>query len=374
MTYEALRNRAADIGDEAFDLELPEEQKAYIDEQCGGNTQLKEMVLAYMQRAEQNIPALDSLLQSVEKPLDHRLGRKVGYWLLQQVLGDGGFGVVYLADRQDGQVRQRAALKFLKGTINSRDIEIRFLDERQILANLQHRYIVRLIDAGSTDEGQPYLAMEYLRNARPIDVYCRENNLSLRQRIELFVKVCEAVAYAHGQAVIHRDLKPGNVLISEDGTPRLLDFGLAKILDPIHRGAADSALHSRSVRMGSGRYMSPEQTRSESTSVRTDIYSLGIMLYELLTGTDPYDLVNHAQEPLEQVICRLDPEKASVAVARAQRLTPPGLLLSGSDLRRWQSTLNSDLETILQMALRKDPARRYESVLGLLGDLPSVPT
>ena len=110
MTYEALRNRAADIGDEAFDLELPEEQKAYIDEQCGGNTQLKEMVLAYMQRAEQNIPALDSLLQSVEKPLDHRLGRKVGYWLLQQVLGDGGFGVVYLADRQDGQVRQRAAL------------------------------------------------------------------------------------------------------------------------------------------------------------------------------------------------------------------------------------------------------------------------
>ncbi len=182
------------------------------------------------------------------------VGRRIGAWTLVRCLGEGGFGVVYLAERSDGQVRQTGAIKFLKGTIRGRDLELRFLDERQILANLNHPYIVGLIDAGVTPEGQPYLVMEVVEDALPIDDYCAQH--SLKECLLLFRKVCEAVAYAHRKLVVHRDLKPGNILVTKDGTPRLLDFGVAKILDPIHRGT-DEAAHSTNMLIGTERYWSP---------------------------------------------------------------------------------------------------------------------
>src|SRR5262249_7603222 len=160
------------------------------------------------------------------------------------------------------------------------DLELRFLDERQILANLSHPWIVRLIDADVTGDGQPYFVMEFVEDALPVDVYCRRHALSIKERLLLFGKICDAVSYAHRKLVVHRDLKPENILITRDGTPRLLDFGLAKILDPAHRGGARAAA-STNILIGTERYLSPEQIRREPVDTATDIYSLGVILYEL---------------------------------------------------------------------------------------------
>jgi serine/threonine protein kinase len=370
MGQEEQRLQAESIGDNALEFNAGKERTAYIEKACGQDDTLKALVLEYISGADDM-----SVEPVIAEPAPVSFENKqIGPWKLLRPLGEGGFGLVYLAERNDGQVRQLGAVKFLKGTVYSRDMELRFLDERQILANLNHPWIVGLIDAGLSAEGQPYLVMDYVDDALPIDVYCREKDLSVKDRLLLFQKVCEAVAYAHRKLVVHRDLKPSNMLVTKDGSPRLLDFGVAKILDPIHRSGAQAA-SSTYVLIGTERYFSPEQVRREPVDTSTDIYTLGVILYELLVGADPYDLEHHQKDSVEQLICNADPELPSKAVTKAPASEP---LQPASDAAcasqaspsaappryeaKFRRQLKGDLDNILLMALRKEPQRRYASV------------
>ncbi len=368
MGHDEQRRQAERIGDHALEFNAGKERTAYIEDACGLDEALKALVLEYISGADDM-----SVEPVIAEPAPASFENKqIGPWKLLRSLGEGGFGLVYLAERNDGQVRQLGAVKFLKGTVYSRDMELRFLDERQILANLNHSWIVGLIDAGLSRDGQPYLVMDYVDDALPIDVYCRGKELSVKDRLQLFRKVCEAVAYAHRKLVVHRDLKPSNILVTKDGTPRLLDFGIAKILDPIHRSGAQAA-SSTYVLIGTERYFSPEQVRREPVDTSTDIYTLGVILYELLVGTDPYDLEHHKKESVEQLICTVDPELPSKAVTRIFGPDQPGQAASAGAnaaqtvaLPRYEAKfrrqLKGDLDNILLMALRKEPLRRYASV------------
>ncbi len=343
MTTLERSQRAEEIGDHAFDFEPGIERETYIVRACDGDQALSSLVLEYVNggesfRLEPVIPEFAPV--SLEN-------KQIGPWRILRRLGEGGSGVVCLAERNDGQVRQLGAIKFLKGTVHSRDMELRFLDERQILANLNHPWIVRLIDAGLSADGQAYLVMEYVEDASPIDVYCERHRFTVRDRLLLFRKVCDAVAYAHRKLVVHRDLKPANILVTADGTPRLLDFGVAKILDPAHRGAVQAA-SSTNVLVGTARYFSPEQARCEPVHTASDIYSLGVILYQLLTGADPYDLDPRSGMSLEQIICDVEPEPPSSVAAK-----------QSNALRR---QLKGDLDNIVLMSLRKEPQRRYLTV------------
>jgi eukaryotic-like serine/threonine-protein kinase len=370
MGQKEQRQQAERIGDNALEFNAGKERTAYIEEACGQDGTLKALVFEYISGADDM-----SVEPVIAEPAPVSFENKqIGPWKLLRSLGEGGFGLVYLAERNDGQVRQLGAVKFLKGTVYSRDMELRFLDERQILANLHHPWIVGLIDAGLSAEGQPYLVMDYVDDALPIDVYCREKDLSVKDRLLLFQKVCEAVAYAHRKLVVHRDLKPSNILVTKDGSPRLLDFGVAKILDPIHRSGAQVA-SSTYVLIGTERYFSPEQVRREPVDTSTDIYTLGVILYELLVGADPYDLEHHQKDSVEQLICSVDPELPSKAVTKASAsgpLQPASGTPSASPASRsatqpryeakFRRQLKGDLDNILLMVLRKEPQRRYASV------------
>lgn len=373
MVNDELSERAEQIGDSALEFNAGIERAAYIEESCGEDDALKNLVFEYIRGAE------DIAVEPViaEAPPFSFENKQIGPWKLVRALGEGGFGLVYLAERSDGHVRQLGAVKFLKGTVHSRDSELRFLDERQILANLSHPWIVGLIDAGLSREGQAYLVMDFVDDALPIDVYCRERALSVKDCLRLFRNVCEAVSYAHRKLIVHRDLKPSNILVTKEGTPRLLDFGVAKILDPIHRGATQAAA-STNIQIGTLRYFSPEQARLEPVDTSTDIYSLGLVLYELLAGVDPYDLTRRMREglALEQIVCSVDPELPSEAVARASSFSKPrattarlssslSLFPARALIRRREKLrrqLKGDLDNILLMALRKEPQRRYASV------------
>jgi hypothetical protein len=343
MSDTEKQRRAADIGDEALRLDDPTEREEFIQAQCAGDNVLIQFVLEYVAGAPS------------DEPFARYLGTHIGPWTLTYALGAGGFGIVFLGERS--KPSQRAAIKLLQGTVPSRDTEIRFRYEQQALAKLNHPFIVHLLDAGITLEGQAYVVMEYVDGAKPIDVYCQEKALTTRQKLELFEKICDAVSYAHRNEVVHRDLKPSNILVASDGTPKLVDFGLAKLMNPAER---EGDL-SRTGVMGSGRYMSPEQAKQADTNTTTDVYSLGVVLYELLTGTDPYNFERYTRTPLPTVIAEITPELASIAIRRATENT--------SDIRRLHRELSGDIDTILQMALRKEPERRYQYVHQFKEDL-----
>lgn len=371
MVTEEQSRRAEQIGDHALEFDAATERAAYINEACGEDEALKNLVFDYVRGAEAIV--VEPVIR--ETPAFSFENKQIGPWKLLRRLGEGGFGLVYLAERNDGHVRQLGAIKFLKGTVHPRDLELRFLDERQILANLNHPCIVGLIDAGLTREGQAYLVMDFVEDGLPIDVYCREQEISVKDCLVLFRNVCEAVSYAHRKLVVHRDMKPGNILVTKDGTPRLLDFGVAKILDPVHRSGAQAA-SSTNVSVGTLRYFSPEQARQEPVDTSTDIYSLGLIIYELLVGTDPYDLERHLKEgaSIEQIICNVDAELPSEAVARAASFSkphepaagrtnvPPTSSAPARRVEKVRRQLRGDLDNILTMALRKEPQRRYASV------------
>jgi len=283
------------------------------------------------------------------------VGRQIGPWRLEAVLGSGGMSMVYLASRTDAQFEQHAALKLLKRGMDTDDILRRFVNERQVLADLDHPGIARLLDGGATDDGLPYLVMEYVQGT-PVDRYCEDRHLDVEARLRLFLTVCDPVQHAHDRGVIHRDLKPANILVTPDGRPKLLDFGIAKVLDTTaSSGTVD--ITATEVRLMTPEYASPEQVRGTAIGPASDVYSLGVVLYELLTGHRPYPLTTRLRHDVEQAICEFQPPRPSAAIG------------SRPDSRRLRSRLAGDLDTIVLMALRKEPERRYASVRELREDI-----
>jgi serine/threonine-protein kinase len=298
------------------------------------------------------------------------VGRRIGPWELERLLGRGGMGAVFLARRADGAFEQRVALKIIRPGFQSGQIVRRFRAERQALASLNHPNIARLVDGGATPEGLPYLAMEYVEG-EDIESHCARRGLDLRERLELFRVVCGAVEHAHRNLIVHRDLKPGNILVTAEGVPKLLDFGVAKLLG---RGASEETLLlTQGASYLTLAFGSPEQTRGEAVGTATDVYSLGAILYRLLAGRHPYSLGHLSFLEAARVICEKQPRPASEAAgepATEPTNEGPTLVPQGeAELHRWARALRGDLDNVVARALRKEPERRYGSVAALEEDL-----
>jgi serine/threonine protein kinase/predicted negative regulator of RcsB-dependent stress response len=310
---------------------------------------------------------------SIERGSD-LVGRVISNYQLVSVLGRGGAGTVYLAERADHQFSGKVAVKVIDRA-TTLDLGLRFRVERQILASLNHPNIARLLDAGETDDGQPYLIMEYLEG-QPLDQYCDEKRLGLAARLELFAQVCAAVQYAHQNLIIHRDIKPANILVTADGTPKLLDFGIAKLLHARDLGKT-AELTRMNDRVLTPEYASPEQITGGAVTTATDVYSLGVVLYRLLSGLRPYDLPEaSSQLELERAICVVDVPRPSLAVHRLMQTDNPGdvgiaqlAAIRRLTPERLKRDLIGDLDSIVMRALRKEPERRYSSVERLIADV-----
>ncbi len=275
-------------------------------------------------------------------------GQRIGAYRVLRELGHGGMGVVLLAEREDPQFQQQVAIKIARAAFQSEFFQRRFVEERQILARLEHASIARLLDGGITSDGAPFLVMQYVEGV-PLDTWCAERNLDLMGRIRLLIKVCEAVAYAHENLVVHRDLKPANVLVTAAGEPMLLDFGTARLLEHAGQGGATQT----AMPMLTARYASPEQVAGMAGSIRSDVYSLGVMLYELLCGEWPYQPAGEGSAALLQAVEEQEPRWPSRAAKDAGAAR----------------ALRGDLDAILLHALEKQPERRYGSVRAFADDL-----
>ncbi len=276
-------------------------------------------------------------------------GTRLGPYEVANVIASGGMGTVYSARRADEEFDKAVAIKLIKRGMDSDDVLRRFRYERQVLADLEHPGIARLIDGGVSDEGQPFFVMEFVEG-EVIDDWCDSNKLSIRERLRLFQKVCHAVHYAHQRLVVHRDLKPSNILVTNDGEPKLLDFGVARMLDP-ETEAERSQLSADRGFFGTPSFASPEQVRGERVTTSSDVYSLGVVLYRLLAGKRPYELSQLSRAEAQRLICEVEPTKPS-------RLLED---LPDSPLHRARTRLVGDLDNIVLMALRKEPERRYAS-------------
>jgi serine/threonine protein kinase/tetratricopeptide (TPR) repeat protein len=308
---------------------------------------------------------------------DELIGQQIGPYKVLSEIGRGGMGRVYLAARDDGEFNQRVALKVIASGAGSEEIIRRFRQERQILAALNHPNIARLLDGGTTEDGRPYFVMEHIEG-QPIDKYCDRARLNTVERLRLFRTVCAAVEHAHSYMIVHRDLKPGNILVTADGVVKLLDFGIAKLLNP---ELSDLPLFptDSDARLMTPEYASPEQVRGETITRASDVYSLGVILYELLTGHRPYRLKNRLIQEIVRVICEEEPERPSTAISRVEELaTGEGVVTvtpeSVSRTREGQPDklrrrLRGDLDNIVLMALRKEPQRRYGSAEQFSEDL-----
>jgi serine/threonine protein kinase/tetratricopeptide (TPR) repeat protein len=310
-----------------------------------------------------NMPASPTTASAVEADPQHTLlGRRLGAYQIVELIGIGGMSKVYRAFRADDQYRKQVALKVVRGGRDSGFVISRFKNERQILASLDHPNIARLLDGGTTEEGVPYFVMELI-DGKTIDRYCNDHNLATAERLKLFLQVCSAVQLAHQRLIVHRDLKPGNILVTPDGVPRLLDFGIAKLLDPDTGEGSEPTLTLTQFRAFTPGYASPEQIKGEPITTATDVYSLGVVLYELLTGCSPYDRSSRTPHEMSRAVCDLEPVKPSTAIRRRsaspRRGEPP---VAGGESNKLSRRLKGDLDNIILMALRKEPQRRYSSV------------
>jgi eukaryotic-like serine/threonine-protein kinase len=317
--------------------------------------------------------ALDTTTRDRRKAL---VGRILGNYKLVSVLGHGGTGTVYLGERADRQYSAQVAVKIVDNGTMQGELGLRFRAERQILASLNHTNIARLIDAGETEEGNPYLVMEYV-HGEPLDRYCDREQLGLRERLQLFLDICGAVQYAHQNLVVHRDLKPANILVTAEGAPKLLDFGIAKLLDA-GEAAAAMALTRMNDRLLTPEYASPEQILGRPVTTASDVYALGVVLYELLTGLRPYTVpASASQLELERSICITDPLRPSAAVKRTRESGPlegQSEILAVAAARKLtpdklQKRLVGDIDAIVMRALRKEPQHRYNSIEQLASDI-----
>jgi non-specific serine/threonine protein kinase/serine/threonine-protein kinase len=304
------------------------------------------------------------------------LGQVVGHYRLVEEIGRGGMGIVYRAVRADDEFDIEVAIKIVSRGMDTEMLLRRFRNERQILANLDHPYIARLLDGGTTDTGLPYFVMEYVAGT-PLNEYCDSHRLNIIERLHLFRKVCEAVSYAHQNLVVHRDLKPANILVTADGTPKLLDFGIARLLSSDDTPGSEQTMTM--MRMATPAYASPEQIRGKAASVGSDVYSLGVILYELLTGHRPYRLPSREAIDMAQIICEREPTRASQVIGyteseehgqKLEIIDPERICAArNTQLATLKRKLQGDLETILEVALRKDPHRRYKSVEQFSADI-----
>ncbi len=367
-------------------LELPADERVpFIERACGTQELLRNRARAVLVWAERAGDFLErpadafaaGLLQEIAVEVELGLasggngsvaGDRLGPYRLVRELGRGGMGAVYLAERDDEQYDRRVAIKVLPAGPLSRGLRTRFLLERRILASLEHPNIARLYDAGVADDGTPYFVMEYVEG-RPIAAHCDEGRLPIKARLGLFDQVCDAVQFAHRTLVVHRDLKPANILVSNDGVVKLLDFGIAKLVSEEQRdgGAAETDPATRTgFRILTPEYASPEQLRGEPVSTATDIYALGVLLFELLAGRWPYRPRDRTALALERAVLEQDPDSASGAITEPDSLVSERRATTPAGLRR---QLRGDLDNIVLTALRKEPERRYPSVQHLRDDI-----
>ncbi|MEJ7617998.1 MAG: serine/threonine-protein kinase [Pyrinomonadaceae bacterium] len=387
-----------EIFQSALDLAL-DEREAFVAAACAADPTLRQEVAALIAQYEAagdfiETPALPhaglnlaglagsgATTQPLEDEIPLMVGRRIGAYRIVREIGRGGMGAVYLAVRADSEFQKRVAIKLVKRGMDTDFILRRFRNERQILASLDHPNIARLLDGGTTDDGLPYFVMEYIEG-EPLYDYCDSRKLAIPERLRLFCQACAAVSYAHHNLIVHRDIKPGNILVTASGELKLLDFGIAKLLNPDL--AADTfALTATAMRLMTPEYASPEQVQGKPASPASDIYSLGVLLYELLTGHRPYRLRYRAPHEITRVICEQEPEPPSAAIARPDDL----LADSGADeaatldvlcrnrgattiefLRR---ALAGNLDQIILKSLSKEPQRRYTSVENLCEDITS---
>jgi WD40 repeat protein/serine/threonine protein kinase/tetratricopeptide (TPR) repeat protein len=362
---------------EALEIPDPQERAAYLDRACAGNLGLRHnvesLLAAYAAGQFLEAPAPPPAATVDEVPLRERPGTVIGPYKLLQLIGEGGMGAVFMAE-QTQPVRRKVALKIIKPGMDSRQVLARFEAERQVLALMDHPHIAKVFDGGATPDGRPYFVMELVKG-RPLTQYCDEHRLTPRQRLELFVSVCQAVQHAHQKGVIHRDLKPSNVLVAPyDGRPvvKVIDFGVAK--------AAGQRLTERTLFtefgavVGTLEYMSPEQAElnNQDIDTRSDIYSLGVLLYELLTGTTPLDRARLRQAAFTEmlrIIREEEPPRPSTRLSASKEALPSISARRQTEPAKLTKLVRGELDWIVMKALEKDRGRRYETANGLALDL-----
>jgi eukaryotic-like serine/threonine-protein kinase len=375
--------QALEIVDKALEISQ-DERPAYLDRVCQDSSlrQYVESLLGSYQQADDFLrePALITHASVLEPgAVDSWLGRRLGPYQLIEEIGQGGMGAVYRAVRADDQYQKQVAIKLVRTGFETRFAQARFRSERQILATLEHPNIARLLDGGTADDGSPYFVMELVEGI-PIHQYCDAHKLSITERLRLFRMVCSAIQYAHQSLVVHRDLKPANILVTSEGVPKLLDFGIAKILDAnAFAGEVEPTIDF--LRMLTPEYASPEQVRGEAISTATDVYSLGVVLYLLLTGHRPYKVDGLSTEAMRQAVCETKPARPSVAVGRSVSANRPNgssevthtpeRVSSARDAKpeKLSRALAGDLDNIVLKSLHKEPQRRYSSVEQLSEDI-----
>jgi serine/threonine protein kinase/tetratricopeptide (TPR) repeat protein len=367
----SLWQKIDDIFESALELP-PAERAAFLDRACAGDEGLRSEVETLIKSDLQasgflEAPALEAAAALLKDDEAISLaGQTIGPYKIIREIGHGGMGTVYLAMRADDHYRKQVAIKLIGRGMDTRDILSRFRHERQILANLEHPNIARLLDGGTAADGLPYFVMEYIEG-QPIDQYCDARKLGIAERLKLFRTVCAAVHYAHQNLVIHRDIKPGNILVTAEGTSKLLDFGIAKLLDP-ELATQAMPLTATAMRPMTPDYASPEQVRGLQITTASDIYSLGVLLYELLTGRRPYRLKGATPQEIERLICEQEPQRPSDTVAETGSINEVLKDNPESDLLD-PKLLRGDLDNIVLKAMRKEPDRRYASAAQFSEDL-----
>ena len=343
-------------------LSLPDhERQPFVDERCAGDLRLRSDVDLLLRLAFATAPALqpgivpDQLLRSALANAQTLVGIEThlfGAWRIVREIGCGGMGTVYLVERADGQYEQQGALKLVRASVSS-DAARRFRRERRILASLNHPNIARLLDGGQTEDGRPYFVMEFVEG-RSIARFCDEERLSIDRRLDLFMRVCSAIHYAHGQLIVHRDIKPSNIIVTADGEVKLLDFGIARLLSA-SESDAEEPLTRPLMRMLTPEYASPEQVRGEPVAITSDVYQLGLLLYELLTGCCAQPVRDTTPAALERAVCETEPIRPSARAASTAAQT----LHAGVTPTMLARRLSGDLDAIVLCGLRKEPSRRY---------------